>query len=214
MAYSILMDNTKYLKATTVSTLYQGENYCDSFHFIVPLEYNGHNLMDFIATLQYINAENQAFIEILEPDEEIYKEKYIRYSLPITTKLTRSVGDIKMSLKMNHVDKDKKVQYTLHSSEITVTISPTSDYYMFTDETLAPIDKLIGQLDAKLNYLSEQTLKIPEDLGLDDEGTLKLQVGADLVGNGVDVALPSTPDVDGTPDGILDLEEIYKEVMI
>lgn len=219
MSYTILMDNSKYLTATTTTMLYQGENYCDTFQFLIPVEYDGHDLQQFIVAMQYTNAEGQCFMDILEPDEELYKEKYIRFPLPITTKLTKIPGEVKITLSLNHFDKLEGVQYTLHTSEISVQVNPIADYYTFSDDSLNKIDKLIGSLDAKIEYLADQAIilktGVPTDLGVDENGTLKQSIKGELVGEGVDVLLPANPDInDGVADGIQDLDEIYKIVQI
>ena len=219
MGYTILMDNNKYLNATTTCILYQGENYCDNFQFLIPTEYNGHDLQEYIVTMQYTNANEQCFIDILEPDEELYKEKYLRFTLPITTKLTKIPGEVAITLSLNHFDKLNGVQYTLHTSEIKVEVKPIADYYTFADESLNKIDKMIGSLDAKIEYLADQAVAlkttVPNDLGIDEEGILKQSVNGELIGEGVNVALSANPDdLDGEPDGIQNLDEIYKEITL
>lgn len=214
MAYTILMDNNKHLTATITSILYQGENYCDSFYFLIPLKYKEVDLSDFLVTVMYTNANGDSFLDILEPDEEIYKENYLKFSLPVTTKITKCSGEVRISLTLNKFDKDTMTQFTIHTNETVITINPIADYYKFdSDNSLNALDQRIGKLDARLKYMEEH--KDLWDLDTDDNGTLKIKYNDVFVGNGVDVVLPSHSlfDVDdGNNDGIQDLDEIYRRI--
>lgn len=213
--YTILMNDNKFLQITSRSTLFQGENYVDTFQIIIPKIYNGIELRPFTVCLEYIDEYQNAYLDILVPDEEDYKENYIRYTLPITTSLTKRAGNITAKLSMNHVDKEKLIQYTLHTSEVTIPIHPQSDYYKFSDESLNKVDKLIGQLDAKLDHIDSLVVNTPDDLGFDENGTLHVTVGGKTLGNGVDVAVPGTEDdSDMSHDGIINADEIYDAVTL
>lgn len=213
--FTILMDKNKFLAITSRATLYQGENYVDSFQIIIPKIYNGIELRPFTVCLEYVDDYQNSYLDILVPDEEDYKEDYIRYTLPVTTTITKQAGNIKAKLSMNHVDKENLVQYTLHTSEVTFPIHPQSDYYKFSDESLNKVDKLIGQLDAKLDHIDSIVVNTPDDLGFDEEGTLHITVGGRTLGNGVDVAIPGTEDVyDDTKNGIVDADQIYDTVTL
>ena len=215
MNFTILMDNNKFLQITSKATLYQGENYVDTFQIIVPKTYNDIDLRPFTVCFEYVDAYQNAYLDILVPDNEDYKENYIRYTLPITTTLTKNAGNIKAKLSMNYVDKNNLIQYTLHTSEVTFTIHPQSDYYKFSDDSLNKVDKLIGQLDAKLNHIDSLVVNTPDDLNFDNDGTLHLSVGSRIIGNGVDVAVPGTDDTyDDDKNGIIDADQIYDTVTL
>lgn len=215
MNFTILMDDNKFLQITSRATLYQGENYVDTFQIIVPKIYNNIELRPFTVCLEYIDEHQNAYLDILVPDDEDYKENYIRYTLPVTSTLTKNAGNITAKLSMNHVDKENLIQYTLHTSEVTIPIHPQSDYYKFSDESLNKVDKLIGQLDAKLDHIDSLVVNTPDDLNFDNDGTLHLSVGSKIIGNGVDVAVPGTDDTyDDDKNGIIDADQIYDTVTL
>ena len=213
--FTILMDENKYLTISQPRNLYQGENYVDSFQIIVPQYYGDIDLRLFTVCLEYVDDYQNSYLDILVPDEEPYKGNYIRYALPVTTVITKRVGNIHAKLSMNYVDKEKLIQYTLHTSEVTFTIRPLSDYYKFSDESLNKVDKLIGQLDAKLDHIESLVANTPDDLGFDEEGTLHVTVGGRILGSGVDVAVPGTEDTEDTQfDGLINADEIYDTVTL
>ena len=220
MAFTILMDAYKMLKITQNKVLYQGENLVDQMQILVPQYYEDNDLTKFTAALEYVDAAGNAHLDILVPDEDLYKENYIRYTLPLTTHITHMAGEVKLQLTFNYVNPDELVQYTLHSSEITTEIHPVSDYYMFSDSSLNKIDQLIGELGAKVDYLSEAatilTTKIPDDLDYNEEdGKLHLSVKTHTIGHGQNVGTVEIfDDEDSVVDGIVNLDEIYKEVTL
>lgn len=215
-SFTLLMDNNKFLRITTPNVnLFQGDNYVDSFQVLVPILYGDIDLRNFTTTLEYVDSFQNAYVDILVADEDIYKENYIRYTLPITTTITKCAGIVKAKLSMNYVDKEALIQYSLHTSEIEFMIHPQSDYYKFSDESLNKIDKLIGELETKIDYISETVANTPNDLGFDEEGTLHLTVSTVPIGNGVDVAVPGTEDdQDSSHDGIINADEIYETITL
>ena len=72
--FTILMDNNKFLQITSRATLYQGENYVDTFQIIVPKTYNDIDLRPFTVCLEYVDEYQNAYLDILVPDNEDYKE--------------------------------------------------------------------------------------------------------------------------------------------
>ncbi len=156
--YTIIMNSDKSLTQTTTSTLFQRENLVDKIQFLFPEFYNDIDLNDFIATLKYIDQANIPHAEILQKDDELYKNK-IRFSLPIDTDLNTYAGDIQIRITLIKVDMDTKKQYVLHTGETTISILPLKDYYNFVpDESLEFVDQLVGSLTSKI----EATEKLAE----------------------------------------------------
>ena len=86
--YTILMNSDKSLVCTSRTTLYQRDKLVDKLQILIPQTYEDINLSDFTAVLKYIDQGNEVHSEILIKDEEVYKESYLRYTLPIDTNLT------------------------------------------------------------------------------------------------------------------------------
>ncbi len=218
--FTILMNSDKYLTPTTTCTIYQHESMVDSLFFIVPREYNGFDLGQFICTLIVKFPNGKVQTEILTADEELYKEVYYRYPYKAaSTNITSQSGEIIVGLEFNHVDLDEKIQYTLTTSDCAITIHPRSEIYNFTEESLEKFDQMIGKLDARLQYMNMQTDKLlagkVDDLGFDEEGKLHVKALDELLGVGVDVAVPGTEDTeDKNPDGVINADDIYSHVIL
>ena len=161
--YTILMNSDKSLVCTTRTTLYQRDKLVDKLQILIPQTYEDINLSDFTAVLKYVDQGNKVHSEILIQDEELYKDSYLRYALPIDTNLTRFAGNIKICLTLNKVDMEEMKEYSLNTGETTITITPLSDYYKFvSDESLSIIDQKVNELNVKLEAVDKMTTTYDE----------------------------------------------------
>lgn len=161
--YTILMNSDKSLVCTTKTTLYQRDKLVDKLQILIPQTYEDINLSDFTAVLKYVDQGNEVHSEILIQDEELYKDSYLRYILPIDTNLTRFAGNIKICLTLNKVDMEEMKEYSLNTGETTITITPLSDYYKFvSDESLSIIDQKVNELNVKLEAVDKMSTAYDE----------------------------------------------------
>lgn len=161
--YTILMNSDKSLVCTIKTTLYQRDKLVDKLQILIPQTYEDINLSDFMAVLKYVDQVNEVHSEILIQDEELYKDSYLRYTLPIDTNLTRFAGDIKLCLTLNKVDMEEMKEYSLNTGETTITIAPLSDYYSFiSDKSLSVIDQKVNELNVKLEAIDKMATTYDE----------------------------------------------------
>lgn len=161
--YTILMNSDKSLVCTIKTTLYQRDKLVDKLQILIPQTYEDINLSDFMAILKYVDQGNEVHSEILIQDEELYKDSYLRYTLPIDTNLTRFAGDIKLCLTLNKVDMEEMKEYSLNTGETTITIAPLSDYYSFiSDKSLSVIDQKVNELNVKLEAIDKMATTYDE----------------------------------------------------
>lgn len=202
--YTIVMRDDKSLRTTQKTTLYQREKLVDKIEFLFPSTYNDVDLSDFTITLKYVDQGNVAHMEILTKDKELYKDYYIRCTLPVDTNLTQFSGDIIIRLTLSKVDLLTKTQYVLHTNETTITILPLSDYYAFvTDETLEYIDQVVATLDTKieaLNKISEVYDSEKADNITYEDNKIQLTANGQKIGDYITIA-------EGTGEPV-DLDEL------
>ena len=157
------MNSDKSLVCTSRTTLYQRDKLVDKLQILIPQTYEDINLSDFTAVLKYVDQGNEVHSEILIQDEELYKESYLRYTLPIDTNLTRFAGDIKICLTFNKVDMEEMKEYSLNTGETTITIASLSDYYNFvSDKSLSVIDQKVNELNVKLEAVDKMSTAYDE----------------------------------------------------
>lgn len=153
--YTILMKDDKSLVATNKVAIHQREKLVDKMQFLLPVVYEDIVIQECIIILKYVDQGNIAHAETLTIDDELYKGK-ISCLLPIDTNLTKFAGDVTLYLSCIRINSEDKLQEeVLHSGEITITISPLSDYFTFvSDSSLQAIDQAMAKLEAMNKGLS------------------------------------------------------------
>lgn len=202
--YTILMNTDKSLNISVKTTIYQREKLVDNFRFLIPPTYDSVDLSDFTIILKYLDQGNEAHSEVLVKDDELYKE-HLSYILPVDTNLTRFAGDITLHLTMSKVDMEEKKQYSLETGEVTITISPLSDYYHFvSDSSLDAVSQKISELDVRLEAMDKiaetYDQSKADDLSYEDN-TLQLLANGKKIGSPqkLDDEIPAI-DIDGSSD--------------
>ena len=198
------MNTDKSLNISVKTTIYQREKLVDNFRFLIPPTYGSVDLSDFTVILKYLDQGNEAHSEVLVKEDELYKE-HLSYILPVDTNLTRFAGDITLHLTMSKVDMEEKKQYSLETGEVTITISPLSDYYHFvSDSSLDAVSQKISELDVRLEAMDKiaetYDQSKADDLSYEDN-TLQLLANGKKIGSPqkLDDEIPAI-DIDGSSD--------------
>ena len=206
--YTILMDKYKNLNTTVRTTLFQQESMVDKIQFLIPPVYQGTELNDYIVTLKYVDPNGNFHSETLSLDAELYKD-YLRYELPVTTKLTQVAGTLTLRLtlvKFASGDDTTEID-KLETNSTTLMINRPdgfNDYVNFED--IEAYKAKIAQLDKDVTDMYE---KVPNDLEIGDEQNLHLVHDGTQIGEGVEILMPSQFDeLDDFNDGIVDVDHL------
>lgn len=224
--YTILMNNsTKQLIATNKIRLHQHEAIRDKLCFVIDFDYSPiADLRDFQVVVEWLDPTNVAHVDILEKEEEIYKEKYQRYFLPVKSPINRYAGEIELKLVFTKTDYETTRRYKLESEPITVEISTIKDYYaVLPNESFDGIADMISQLQAQTDALTAAADvydKSKADSITLDQKTNELQLTArgEKIGEAVVIDLIDEKDkeldkLDGKVDGVIDLDDIDWETV-
>lgn len=220
--YTVLMNNvTKRLVTTNKINLRQHESLVDKLFFICEFQYSEDiDLREFQCVLEWLDPTNVAHVDVLEQEEEIYKEKYQRYSLPIESPLNRYAGDIEVKLVFTKVDYETGKRYKLESDTTIIEIKSIKDYYaVLPNESFDAINDSIDKLKALTDELSSSAElydKIKADnIGINEDGDVQLLSHSEFIGDAISVATPGTiDDEDGNKNGVIDLNYIYDDVIL
>lgn len=156
------------------------ENLVDTFHIIVPQQFKDVNLIEFQASIKYVDPANTPRVEILDVKNPAYKDVYIEYTLPITTLITKLPGEVKMHMTFTMINEEEKQVKVGHSSEITIKIDDIPDY--FTDETsFSAIDRRI----LELQRLAQQYAKEKADNLAKEGSELYLTSNGERIGDSI-----------------------------
>lgn len=205
--YVILVNDDNTLTTTIRSRIMQRSKLFDDLLFLVKPEYNGHSMSKCTVLLEYVLPASKKYrTEILVMSEDMY-EGYLKYSLPVDTKMTTEPGDIELQLSFVYSDLDinghdiQRVRKTVPTSLTITPISAWSD--IIPDSALTALDQRIIKMDAQMKALNEMSVSISQNKADDiayNEDTNELQLVAEGYPIGRKVAL-RTPESD--PDGIV-----------
>lgn len=207
--YTILMRPDKSLVCTVRQVLYQRDKLVDKFKIMIPTTYDSIDLNDFEVRMKYIDQGNEAHVEVLTKNDELSKEGFNCYVLPIDSDLTRFAGDINICFTLSKIDMEEMKEYSLNTGETTVTITPLADYYKFvSDDSLSVIDKKMNELNVKLEAMDKMATAYDEtkadNIKLDKE-TSELYLTANNKPIGDKIAINDLGDaiVEQTKDGLI-----------
>ena len=212
---TIKMLSDKSLIMTTQSKLYQRQSLVDTMQILVPSTYDDVDLTTFTATLDYIDPGNIAYMEILTADEDLYKDAFIRYTLPLDSKFTAVAGTVTMKITLTYYDESTMNKYVLKTGEIQIEVNKINDYFAYvTDESISTIDNKIMQLQAETDKIAA-TAEIYAQDKVDDlvleEDILHVSANGKALGNGVEILVNPVDDDSNPYDGQINLDD-YTEV--
>lgn len=99
MTYIMLTDDMR-LVVTKADTIYRGDNLSKKITFLLPAKSENFDMMKTSVFLSYIRADGSPDIVILNRDPEMYDENHYKYILPVTCKLSKYPGEVRMWLQL------------------------------------------------------------------------------------------------------------------
>lgn len=200
--YTIVMDKYKNLNTTVRTTLFQKESLADKIQFLIPPQYDEiDNLADYNAVLKYVDPNGNFHSEILACDEEMYKD-YLRYVLPVTTKLTDVAGAVTVRITfVDFSDDEEEPEITkLETNSTTIRINKPDGFS----------DWINGEdLEAYKAEIAKLKENMPTDLEIGEHENLHLVHEERQIGKGVEILMPTMFDeLDDSDDGIVDVDNL------
>ena len=223
MAYVILINDENELYGSHKERIMQRSTGVDSLVFITDYLYKKtHDMTNATVMLEYVLPCSKRYrSEILELSEERYKDCFLQYKLPFTTKLTSEAGEIELQITFVYTEMDENgniYQRVRKTSPTTIEVIPISAWSdIIPDEVLTPLDQRLIVLNAQTKAIGEY-LDVLDGNKVDDlvynnkEETLQLSANGVGVGSKVSVkdilndGIPvidlngSNSDTDSTPD--------------
>ena len=195
--YVIKVNSDNTITAPVKQRIVQRSKCVDDFWILTEQIYNGHDMTDCTALLEYVKpVSNEYKTEVLVKSEEMYEE-YLKYTLPINTEFTKESGSLKLQLSFIYVDIDadgNQVQRVRKTSPaFKVEIVPLEEWFnVIPDEALSAVDQRILKQDAQLKMMADLVGTMSDSMVDDlkynaEDETLQLQSGGYGVGSKVSV---------------------------
>lgn len=212
--YTILLNETNELITSVKERIMQRSKLVDNLHFLVDPIYKGHDMSEFMATMEYLlPVSKELHTEQLTLSDELYKEK-LEYKVPFDTTLTKEAGKIEVQLTFTKIEMDeegKTTQYVRKTSPASITIVPISAWSdIIADSALDVIDQRLIQTEAMINALNDLSQEIYDNKADNIVfNTNKIQ----LVANGKPIGDPVSLDeahdqlIDDSADGNIKVVE-------
>ena len=203
--YTIVMDKYKNLNTTVRTTLFQKESLVDKIQFLVPPTYDEiDNIADYNAVLKYVDPNGNFHSEVLACDEEMYKN-YLRYTLPVDTKLTSVAGNLTVRITFIDFSDDAENPEIskLETNSTTIRINKPDGFGDFINAE---------DIDAYKAEIAKLKKAMPTDLEIGEHENLHLVHEGNKIGEGVEILMPTQIDeLDDNHDGIIDVDNIQPE---
>jgi hypothetical protein len=204
MAYVILVNEDNTLTASKKERIMQRSKLFNNLWFLAEPTYNGYDMSACTVVMEYIlPISKKYYSDILELSEEGYQE-YLKYVVPIDSKLTTEVGEVELQLTFIYSDLDENgesVQRVRKTSTAKLNIVPISAWSdIVPDSALGALDQRIIKMDAQIKELLDlgdaYDAAKADNITYDaDKQTLQLLSGVNKIGDEVSL------NVDGGSDG-------------
>ena len=204
MAYVILVNEDNTLTASKKERIMQRSKLFNNLWFLAEPTYNGYDMSTCTVVMEYILPISKKYhSDILELSEEGYQE-YLKYAVPIDSRLTAETGEVELQLTFIYSDLDENgesIQRVRKTSTAKVNIVPISAWSdIIPDAALGALDQRIIKMDAQikelLNLGDAYDAAKADNIAYDaDKQTLQLLAGENKIGDEVSL------NVDGGADG-------------
>lgn len=157
--YTILVCDNNDLYGSQKERIMQKEKLFNRLQFLVAPHYNGYDMSKCTVTMRYMLPISKEFnTETLSLSEERY-EGYLKYVLPIDTKLSKEWGDIELNLTFTMLDFDNDgniIQRVRKTNNHVLHITKIPDWdAIVPDSALSALDQRILKQDAQMRVLSD-----------------------------------------------------------
>ena len=214
--YVILVNDDNTLTTTISGRIVQRSKLVDDLCFLSKPLYNGIDLSSATVVLEYVLPVSKRYeTEVLVPASELYKG-YIKYKLPVDTKLTEEAGDIEIQLSFIYLDvgADGKVIQRVRKTapKHTISIIPISAWSdIIPDSALSAIDQRIIKVDGQIRAMEELSKQLNDNKAdnlrySEDTNELQLLSGNKEIGDTVKLRDCDGAGEDGVP--VVDFSKI------
>ncbi len=206
--YVILVNSDDSLYGSKKERLMQRQKLVNRFVFIVEPVYNNIDMTDATVMLEYLLPVSKRYeTEILTLSEERYNNCFLKYELPLDTKLSSEAGEIELQLTFVKTELDEHgngIQRVRKTSSTTVEIIPITAWSdIVPDAALSSLDQRLLKLDSQMRGLNDYMNAIDGNTNIVDDLVYNekddtLQLSSKGVGVGSKVSVKDMLD-EGSP---------------
>lgn len=154
----IKLDEDKNLVTTVWEPIYRGEHLNQKIRYLVPLVVDEVDMLTATVFLNYLRADGEPDIVILERQEDKYNESYYQYVLPVTCKLSKYPGEVVTWMQIYSGTPSDATIVKSGENIIQITESKDMDYYIGDyrgDKQLTALYQMKKDLDDGLSEVND-----------------------------------------------------------
>lgn len=216
--YTLFIGKDNYIMTINSERIIQRSKLVNTVCIRVANDYNGLKMQDFQAIMYYrLPVSKEWKPKELVASEELYKDEFVEYLIPVDTWLTAEAGDIEFEIKFYNVSMGGEInisQYVRKATNGKIHISHSKDWADgIADSLLDTIDQRIIQLMMVQNRQEEMIeetqvlVNNKADNIAKDEATNEIY----LTSQGVEIGSRIKDECDKDGDPIVDINEVNSE---
>ena len=213
--YTILITSDNRLLTSVKERIMQRSKLVDKLHFLTSQMYNDEYMNDYQVTMEYVLPVSKEYrVDYLVKSNDLYKDEYLEYKIPIDTNLTKEPGNIEIQITFSKSEMNSDGEVIQHIRKINpgyIEVIPVAAWSnAFPDDALSALDQRIIMLQNIANELDDlqqsniqEIEKKADDFKLDiEDGSLYLTSNGKKIGN--PITLNSLGDAlsENTEDGL------------
>jgi hypothetical protein len=199
--YTIIVNDDNSLVRSKTETIMERSTNVNYIHFLVKPTYRSQqgdeiDMTGFAAMLEYRTPISKKYVtEALVPADDLYKDTYIEYKLPISTSFTAEAGELEIKLTFTDVKTNADgttTQMVRKTDSTTVYITPLTDWgdtvpdaaLTAIDQRIIAMDKLVDQLNA---VAAQYQANVPVGMKMDGNKLYLIKSDGSYIGDGVTI---------------------------
>lgn len=213
--YTILITSDNQLITSVKERIMQRSKLVDNLHFLTSQTYNDEDMSDYQVTMEYILPVSRDYkVDYLVKSDDLYKNEYLEYKIPIDTNLTKEPGNVEIQITFSKSEMNSDGEIVQHVRKIDpgcIEVIPVAAWSnAFPDDALSALDQRIIMLQNIANELDDlqqsnvQAIdKKADDFKLDvEDGSIYLTSNGKKVGNPIDLNSLGNALSENTEDGL------------
>ena len=219
--YTLFIGKDNYIVTISPERIIQRSKLVNTVCIRVANDYNGLKMQDFQAIMYYrLPVSKEWKPKELFASEELYKDEFVEYLIPVDTWLTAEAGDVEFEIKFYNVSMGGDInisQYVRKATNGKIHISHSKDWADgIADSLLDTIDQRIIQLMMVQNrqeeMIEETQSSCASSLLVEDSKLYLVDATGNKKGEPADIVVPRvSDDQDGSNDNLIDLDNKAEE---
>lgn len=165
--YYIKLDDGMNLVTTVWEPIYRGDHLNQKITYLIPRQVGDIDMLTAVVYLNFIRADGEPDVVMLDRQDELYKDVYFQYTLPVTCKLSRYAGEVVTWMQIYSGPASAPTIAKSGENVLQVMESKDMDCYIGDwrgDKMLTALYQMKRQADDEFERVDETFAQVNEDI--------------------------------------------------